>query len=352
MNNNKDQIELSRIIAQTTELPQSTVDAFVRHLFIEIKNNLEPGSSVSVEGLGIFRVIKSGDSNKILFLGSKKNITESIDPSSFKDELEGKTVRKKTQKNILSISDIDRTHIKPSIPSLTEKPLKKDLLDKIDRTEIPVTETKKADSLKEEKTVIPNNNTSLKEENFFDNTDSISKSTNTKEEALIKEKQEEENQTNDDLRKKQLNREEKKRGAIILPIFIALLVLIAIIGIGYLFFENAKINNSNKQETITQTPVTFEELAVTDSTNLSYMVIPNKYVSLEYIANHYYGNELFWPYIYVENKDFMTSSTIVSAGSIVKIPKLIINLIDYNDGSTIRDAQILGDEIKKSRKIY
>lgn len=367
MENHKDQIELGKIISQTTELPQATVNAFVKHLFAEIKNNLESGSSVNVGGLGIFRVIKSGDSNKILFLGSKKNITETIDPASFKEELEGKTIRQKVIKDILATSAIDKTHIKPSIPILKEeKPKKKDLVDTISRTKI-LTETLKADNLKKEESTLIDNKTQLEVDNeekvLSQNTinsvkdkDNVAESIKTEinkdvvENTDFLRKTKSDTNNNDSLRKLQLNREEKKKGAIVLPIFIALLIIIAIFGVGYLFFENAKVDNNTP--ITTQVPVAFEELAVTDSVRISYTIIPDKDVSLEYIANHYYGDEIFWPYIYIENENLLANSTIVSAGSIIKVPKLMIDLANYNDGSTTRDAQIFGDEIKETRKIY
>lgn len=87
MNKETSLVELKELIAKKTTLPEHVIKVFLDQLFLEIENSIVTDSYLKLEGLGLFRVIKSGDSRRILFLGSKTPVTENLKITEFKTKL-------------------------------------------------------------------------------------------------------------------------------------------------------------------------------------------------------------------------------------------------------------------------
>lgn len=351
MNKHIDQTELGKQIAQATGLSKSTADAFIVQFFAEIENNLINNISSNINGLGIFRIIKSGNSNKILFLGSRKNTKQDfITKENLTNLLLSKSTNSRNAKTTLN------AEVRNTSYTLKAVELDKNKTSVEDDNIIFTNQNKTISPVKDEfsKSDIIVNNVSKyvldKDAITTDVKSNIHQSCKEdKLETRHEKYQEHEYNYNEKIEIEQIKREEKKKNAIILPIFISLLILVIIIGVSYLLFENAK--KSSIKPTEDEYSVNFHELSVNDSLNINSIVIPDKDVSLEYIARTFYGNEIFWPYIYIANEDFMNNSSIALAGSIIKIPRLTVDLVAYNDGSVTTAAQKFGDEIRKSKKI-
>ncbi len=68
---------------------------------------------------------------------------------------------------------------------------------------------------------------------------------------------------------------------------------------------------------------------------------------LTLIALKYYGNKLFWVYIYEANKDKIANPDCISAGTRIKIPKLNPKLIDVHNPQCLIQASALQTAYKK-----
>ncbi|MFZ4455319.1 MAG: HU family DNA-binding protein [Bacteroidales bacterium] len=65
------------------------------------------------------------------------------------------------------------------------------------------------------------------------------------------------------------------------------------------------------------------------------------------VALKYYGNKVFWVYLYQANKYVISNPNHVTAGTVLEIPNKEIYNIDANDPQSIATAKALESEIKK-----
>ena len=68
MGNTTNLSELVSIVTEQTRIEKSIVEKFIKQLFIEIETSLLKNTAVKVISIGTFKVIKSGNTNKLLFL--------------------------------------------------------------------------------------------------------------------------------------------------------------------------------------------------------------------------------------------------------------------------------------------
>ncbi|MBD8347939.1 MULTISPECIES: LysM peptidoglycan-binding domain-containing protein [unclassified Dysgonomonas] len=292
MNKQTDQLELNRIIAQQTLLDESVVEAFISQLFIEIEKSIIVDSHIKVDGLGIFRIIKSGDSHRILYLGSNTPIDNSIDLSHISREAENR------------YSDTRGTDTELEPTSSLEENIMTEEKEVESKVSIPQDPQDEADAI-----VI---------RNFLDserntNRNRVVTPTNHRKSNLVK-------------------------------TCIITLIILAVLGIGYIILSGSSIKPKEK----VMNNITFKEMDNTDTINYSRIIIPESDVSLQYIARTYYGNDIYWPYIFEANKNIVNNQFIIQAGSITKIPKIAVDLVDLHNGNEASTVQALGDEIYKS----
>jgi len=76
-----------------------------------------------------------------------------------------------------------------------------------------------------------------------------------------------------------------------------------------------------------------------------------RFTNLPQLAEDFYGNPVFWVYIYEDNKQLLSSPVNIPSGLELRIPDLKASGIDVQDSLAITKAKILGnkllDEIKK-----
>lgn len=293
MSKQTDQSELSQIIAQQTRLDQNIVDAFIGQLFNEIEKSLVVDSHIKVEGLGLFRVIKSGDSHRILYLGSNTPIDKTIDLSHFDNET--------------TIQDTILSPVEDEAPSFLRDEQTNNLV---------------ADILQGDKSTVVASNDEISESDavVIRNFHNSERNFNTPQIPVVNHRK--------------LN---------LVKTCIITLIVLAVIGIGYIILSGSTIKHKEK---LSQS-ITFKELDNTDTLSYSRIIIPESDASLQYIAKVYYGDDIYWPYIYDANKNIVNNLLIIQAGSITKIPKISVDLVNLSNGKEASMAKVLGDEIYK-----
>jgi len=99
----------------------------------------------------------------------------------------------------------------------------------------------------------------------------------------------------------------------------------------------------SKQKNITPNPLTepriYKEILATE--------IFHEGSRLTLMALKYYGNKLFWVYIYEANKDKIANPDVISAGTQIKIPKLNPQLIDTHNPQCLIQAKALQTAYKQ-----
>lgn len=293
MSKQTDQSELSQIIALQTRLDQHIVDAFIGQLFNEIEKSLVVDSHIKVDGLGLFRVIKSGNSHRILYLGSNAPIDKTIDLSHLNNE------SKKEQ----TIEDHPKENEMQSSLAIEESS---------DHT--------KPEMLNVEKELISDNEISESDAIVIRNFHKSEKGSNRIQSPVV-----------------------NPRKSNLVKTCIITLIVLAVLGIGYIILSGYTIKHKEK---LPQS-ITFKELDNTDTLTYSRIIIPESDVSLQYIAKIYYGDDVYWPYIYNANNNIVNNLLIIQAGSITKIPKISVDLVNLHNGKEASTARVLGDEIYK-----
>lgn len=423
MSKQTDQYELSRIVAQQTGLDQHIAEAFVGQLFREIEKSLIVDSHIKVDGLGLFRIIKSGDSQRILFLGSNTPMGQSVDQSqtdtkktldqtpesniattltSTKEESvqtgskSGSVVEKnvpepnkvepfdrRTAPEVRKVaSDGDRptsfekasnadtpirrvtTESVKSGISVEEATAEPEKVEPIMRRVQP--EPEKSSSAVEKTTTEPEKSEPTlvkrispeltRNASVVETTTEVNKpTTNT---STPERKLAESFDTDDadavvirnfhnSIRNQAQRIEEpeiiNENKSSLVKTFIIALVILAILGIVYVVAIGSTLKPKDK---IHQT-IAFKELKNVDSLNYNCIVVPESNVSLQYLSKIYYGNDIYWPYIYHANKDKVNKLLVIGAGSVTKIPRISVDLISLNNGEVAFIAKTLGDQIIK-----
>lgn len=85
--------------------------------------------------------------------------------------------------------------------------------------------------------------------------------------------------------------------------------------------------------------------ATTSSSNVIANVKTKRGDRLNLIALEYYGNKLFWVYIYEHNKSKITNPNSIAVGLNLEIPAKSVYNIDANDPASIRRASVLQTQI-------
>jgi len=339
MNKNIDQVELSRVIARQTGIDEKIVVAFIQEMFRNIEKTLVTRSTVEIEGLGVFRIIKSGASNRILFLGksgvikteSRSNIQteqrgnkkqESIRASGEQVETDksAQTIYNRQDNNLAGKSEsvYGRQDVRSGYNETREKISSDNNISVRGRdTDIFVRNIDSEPNVQDETGYLPaNTDLPLKIKLFLSRLKGKIKRTNK-------------------------------------TILIAgLMVLAIILGIaGLIYF--VKFTSSDKRGG-TETVVTqinqsgsFREIVNNDEQHYSCVIVAQSDLSLKYLAEVFYGKELFWPYIYVANRNIVNSKLTIEVNSIIRIPKITVDLVGYTRGDMDADAVSLGNEIMK-----
>ncbi|MDR0834792.1 MAG: HU family DNA-binding protein [Candidatus Symbiothrix sp.] len=81
-----------------------------------------------------------------------------------------------------------------------------------------------------------------------------------------------------------------------------------------------------------------------------YRVAPGN--TLAFIAWDTYGHRIFWVYIFMDNRDVLTSPDALRPGMILKMPSAAKYGIDHNSEESLRKAQDIARQFGKNEQIY
>lgn len=291
MNNETDKAKLSEVIAKETRLSQDIANAFLDELFSEIKNDLIEESVCKVEGLGLFRVIISGESKRILYLGSKERIDRELDLSEAEIPRPAYSLEA-TEGEIDGSNDTPDSDFDPNRldSEYQESPLF-----------VEIENHTESIALNEANKFIANNKQNPKAKYQYI-----------------------------DSRKMNL-----------LKTCIATLAILLVVSIAYIVLSS----NSSKPNERNHSEMGFSEIENKDTLAFHRVIIPQVDVSMQYISRIYYGDEIYWPYIYMANKDAANKKLVVRGGTSIRIPRVVVDLASVYDGSVETDAKSLAKDI-------
>ena len=123
-----------------------------------------------------------------------------------------------------------------------------------------------------------------------------------------------------------------------------LLFVLCILGGGYYYLKIYSHEETALNPTLDST-AQYSILENNDSINYLAIVIYKNNVSINNISATFYKDEMFWPYIYIENKAVIVNPLNISKDVVLKIPRLSDKILNINDTTSIRITKNLADSI-------
>lgn len=125
---------------------------------------------------------------------------------------------------------------------------------------------------------------------------------------------------------------------------IILLFLALFLGGGYYYLRiytgDASSNNVPRsiepQYSLAENPDSIKNMAV---------VIYNNNVSINTISETFYKSDIYWPYIYLANKQIINNPLNIEGDLVIKIPRLSPKLLDLKDTASVNKTKHLADSI-------
>lgn len=126
-----------------------------------------------------------------------------------------------------------------------------------------------------------------------------------------------------------------------------LLFVLCILGGGYYYLKIYSQEEIVPNSTL-DTSAQYSILENNDSINYLAVIIYKNNVSINSISATFYKDEMFWPYIYIENKSVIVNPLNISKDVVLKIPRLSDKILNINDTASLRVTKDLADSILNS----
>lgn len=126
-----------------------------------------------------------------------------------------------------------------------------------------------------------------------------------------------------------------------------LLFVLCILGGGYYYLKIYSQEEIVPNSTL-DTSAQYNILENNDSINYLAVIIYKNNVSINSISATFYKDEMFWPYIYIENKSVIVNPLNISKDVVLKIPRLSDKILNINDTASLRVTKDLADSILNS----
>ncbi|MBO4665432.1 MAG: HU family DNA-binding protein [Paludibacteraceae bacterium] len=159
--------------------------------------------------------------------------------------------------------------------------------------------------------------------------------------------------------------EPKKKNRTWLVVGITVLVFAILLALAFLFIGNKFVDWVNglhdKEakievvEPVIETPVV-EEVVEEPASTLPYPLTYKEFIAREYLprgsrlawlATKYYGNRDLWVFIYEANKNVVEHPSLIQVGTLIKVPKLPAEMMDFSNPELQELVDRLAEEYKK-----
>ncbi|MBF0575615.1 hypothetical protein [Dysgonomonas sp. GY617] len=142
------------------------------------------------------------------------------------------------------------------------------------------------------------------------------------------------------------SRRKKRTNSNTKHIFILFVVLCVLAG-GYYYLKIYSHEEAVVNPTLDET-AQYSILENSDSSKYMAIIIYRDNVSINSISSTFYKSEIFWPYIYIENKDVIVNPLNMGRDVVLRIPRLSDELLNTNDTASVRITKDLADSILNS----
>lgn len=346
--------QLSEQISALTGASHSTTELFIKELFATISEALSKGESVTIKGLGAFRISEYPE--KTVLFAPDNDLAESINlPFSCFEaiELHDDINFEENIEDTASFDDeiIPDSNIKENESTEINQPVADEKVDNTNQdSSVEELETEDVSQTIEH---------NLHEESF----EQENSETDIIEDVECPEIPSLENKTETQISEENTSEPESKKWIwyIVLLSFLCFIVgyLIGSIYPYHKFVETNSVapttqdtivndsfvdNESDSVPTIAIDSLRIDTVSLTvPQSQITDTVSTNRFLTT--MSREYYGEMIFWVYIYEENKDILSNPNRIKPGTVVKIPPAEKYNINRNDSTSLSIAKLKAMEI-------
>lgn len=139
----------------------------------------------------------------------------------------------------------------------------------------------------------------------------------------------------------------KKKGSRALRQLILLFFLLIFLGGGYYYLKIYSEDHSAPVDS-TLNKAQYVTLENNDSIKNLTVIMYNNNVSINTISETFYKSDIFWPYIYLENKAVIHNPLNIDADIVLRIPNVSKKLLDLQDTASVNRVKMIADSILNS----
>lgn len=318
MNREIDQSGLAKIVAEKIGMDSGKVDAFVSTLFANIEKQMTGHSLVRLDNLGILRVIRGGGKNRILFLTAAKK-------ESVKQQQEAGPSEKTT--NDREVSAKRRIETVPPIAPIKKEPAKPVTAERSRKAEEEIiTDTIPVVNAPQPAEYMPAEDTRADIPGIEYRMPEVNRR------VIIPAKSPSQVfGVSNILRNINLPKPLRKyKGSLKVSGGLAFAILLLAMFVKPGSEKPHKPGNRDIRQALSEYQL--NELENTDKQYLNSVIIAERNISLKELSTIYYGDEKFWPYLYKANENIVSDDYIIRSKSIIRIPRITVDLADLNTG--------------------
>ncbi|MFV0467324.1 MAG: HU family DNA-binding protein [Dysgonomonas sp.] len=138
----------------------------------------------------------------------------------------------------------------------------------------------------------------------------------------------------------------RKRSLKNISIVTILVIIFAVVFYFFFVSGNAQQSPPNK---MSDKALLYKETVNNDTAHYASVIETTSDINILRISSQYYGNEIFWGYIFEANKDVINDPLNIKKGTILKIPKMSAELINDANKLSLQKAKDLSAKILKQR---
>ena len=139
----------------------------------------------------------------------------------------------------------------------------------------------------------------------------------------------------------------KRRRFRMLRQLVLLIVLMLFLGGGYYYLKVYSQGSPVVMDSSVNR-IQYTTLENPDSTKILAVILYNQNININTISETFYKSDIYWPFIYLENKSVMENPLNIEADIVLRIPRISDELLNLQDTASVNKVKAMADSILNS----